>query len=299
MATDLKDMLLFARKSRGTELHLTVDGPIEIVVAGKRSRINFPVLTKERFESLLLQLLDANEYSKLRASGSVASLFEVDDVGLIRAKISNVSASFVMPVTSTPVSPTAAQSRPPFGLHRLTRLLGAPVTLVSKELFFGRIFPLPFLLIGAVTLYFSDSNPLQAYASSSWPAAQGKIERSIVKASYSSAGSRTFRSETYKAEVDYRYTVGAVSFVGHRVAFGDYGSSDPGHAEAVVNRYPAGSNIRVHHDPSDPEESVLDPGIKFHTWFAPAAGLAFLLAGLVMAIFLPRAFRIGTKSSKP
>ena len=299
MVPDLKDMLLFARKSSGTELHVTVDGPIEIVVAEKRRRLNLPSLTRERFDSLIRQLLDDNEYSRLGASGSVASMFELDEVGLVTAKISNGSASFVLQVNTMPASPAAAQSRPPFGLHRLTKLLGAPVTLVSREFFFGRIFPLPFLLIGAVTLYFTGSNPLQAYASTSWPVAQGKIEQSVVKASYSSAGSRTFRPETYKAEVDYRYTVAAVSFVGHRVAFGDYGSSDPTDAEEVVSRYPTGSNIEVRYDPASPEESVLDPGIKIQAFFAPAAGLAFLLAGLVMAFFLPRAFRVGAKSSKP
>lgn len=297
MAPDLKYLLLFVSKNKGTELYLTVDGPIEFLVGSKRSRMNLPPLTADRFEALLRQHLDEHQYAKLRATGSSGSLFELDGVGLVRAKIANGTASFILPVIEPPARQAVGQSRPPFGLHRLTQLLGMRVALISQEFFFGRLFPLPFLLIGAVSLYFGCANLLQAHASMSWPIAQGKIERSIVKASSGSFRNGSLRT-TFRAEVDYRFTVDSLSFLGHRWTFGDYGSSDRSHAEDIAAKYPQGSSVVVHYDPNDPEESVIDPGIKLHTWFLPGAGLIFLLPGLVMAIFLPRAFRDGKKASR-
>lgn len=303
MAPDLKHMLLFASKNKGTELYLAVDEPIEILVGGKRSRINLPPLTADRFDALLRQHLDENQYAKFSATGMSGSLFELDGVGLVRAKIANGTASFILPVIETPARQAADQNRPPFGLHRLTQLLGMRMTLVSHEFFFGRLFPLPFLLIGAVSLYFGCINLLQAQASMSWPIAQGTIEQSIVKASSGSSGSSgSFRSggsrTTYWAEVDYRFTVDSRSFLGHRWTFGDYGSSNWSHAGDIATKYPPGSSVVVRYDPDDPEESVIDPGIKLHTWFLPGAGLIFLLPGLLMAIFLPRAFRDLKKASR-
>jgi hypothetical protein len=297
MAPDLKDMLLFASKNKGTELYLTVDEPIEILVGGKRSRINLPPMTADRFDALLRQHLDEHQYAKLCATSLSGSLFELDGVGLVRAKIANGTASFILPVIETPARQAVGQNRAPFGLHRLTQLLGMRMALVSEEFFFGRIFPLPFLLIGAVTLYFGCANLLQAQASMSWPITQGTIEQSIVKAGSSSVRTGSLRT-TFRAKVDYRFTVGAVSFLGHRVTFGDFGSSDRSHPDDIAAKYPPGSSVVIHYDPDDPEESVIDPGIKLHTWFEPGAGLIFLLSGLLMAIFLPKAFRARKKVSE-
>jgi hypothetical protein len=152
--------------------------------------------------------------------------------------------------------------------------------------FFSRIFPLIFVAVGASVAFFGIRALVRAKASVAWPTTQGKVVSSSVEYHRSDKG-----GGTYHAEVMYDFSVNDTSFTGNRIAYGDYGSSNPSHARQVVNRYLKGQSVTVHYMPSNPEECLLEPGVKGQSFFLPGFGLIFFTAGSVMAVFLPRAMR--------
>jgi hypothetical protein len=148
--------------------------------------------------------------------------------------------------------------------------------------FFTRLFPWPFVIIGALTLYRGGLSVYRAPRSLSWPMAEGRIENSSVERSSVDEG------DTYHARILYTFTVAGQTHRGNRVAFGDYGTSDTSHAQGIVDRYPQDKVVQVRYLASDPDVCVLEPGLQAQAWGLPAFGLIFLSAGGVMLVFLPK-----------
>jgi hypothetical protein len=149
--------------------------------------------------------------------------------------------------------------------------------------FFGRLFPWPFVLVGAGLLFFGGRALLRARESVAWPTTEGTVRKSTVEYHSGDKG-----GGTYHAEVFYNYSVDGVAVSGNRVAYGDYGSSDPSHAQGIVNRYPNGAKVTVYYMPGHPDESVLEPGLALQAWILPGMGLLFFIVGCAMVVFLPR-----------
>jgi hypothetical protein len=168
----------------------------------------------------------------------------------------------------------------PMRLHSSSKPLG-PI----GRFCFGRIFPLPFLIVGAIFLLIGLRSMQRAQESTNWPSVAAVIVSSSVDSRSGNKGT------TYQAKVLYDYTVDGTQYSSNRIGYGDYGSSNPGHAREVVNQYPKGSKVEVFYMPDHPEESVLEPGIHLRTYFIPAFGAVFLFAGAGMFIFLPRILR--------
>jgi hypothetical protein len=158
---------------------------------------------------------------------------------------------------------------------------------------FGRLFPWPFILAGGAAFYFGASSVHRSMESESWPAAEGRIQNSSVQYH------RSNKSGTYHAEVFYSFTVDGQSHSGNTVAFGDYGSSNPSHAQQIVNRYPKGKVVSVRYLPTDHDVCVLEPGFHTQALLLPGVGSVFLIAGTLMAIFLPRLMRQPKKDDHP
>ena len=152
----------------------------------------------------------------------------------------------------------------------------------AMRFFFSRIFPWPFFLCGIIVLFFGLRSMLSASASKGWPSSSGRIEISRVEDHSSSDGT------TYHAEVAYIFSVDGIQHRSNRVAYGDYGSSDPEHAQEIVNRYPAGSIVDVFYNPQKPSEAVLETGIKGQAYFLPSLGACFAIVGGLMLWGLPK-----------
>jgi hypothetical protein len=119
-----------------------------------------------------------------------------------------------------------------------------------------------------------------------WPTAPGQVAASSVEYHHGDEG-----GGTYHAEVLYDFSVNDTAFSGNRVAYGDYGSGNPSHARSVVNHYPKGKDVVVHYMPGNPEECLLEPGVKGQSWFLPGFGLVFFTVGNLMAVYLPKAIK--------
>lgn len=152
----------------------------------------------------------------------------------------------------------------------------------TGRFFFKRIFPLPFLIIGACVLFFGFRSMGRAKASLEWPSVNGVVASSEIDKKRGDNGT------TYSAEILYDYEVGGVTYSSNRVGYGDFGSSDPSWARKVVNRYPQGKEVTVYYMPDKPEESTLEKGVHKKTYLLPAFGSVFFLAGLAMFVYLPK-----------
>jgi hypothetical protein len=91
----------------------------------------------------------------------------------------------------------------------------------------------------------------------------------------------------YHAAVLYQFTVDGQTRSGNKVAFGDYGSGVPSQAQSIVNRYPMGGKVKVHYRTGDPDVCILEPRVHGQAWFQTGIGLILLVAGSLMAIYLP------------
>jgi len=153
------------------------------------------------------------------------------------------------------------------------------------KFFFARIFPWPFLLCGLFVLYHGSGQFISARKSVDWPKAKGTVFVSQMDNKSDSDGT------TFHAQVAYSYVVAGVKFSSNKVAYGDYGSSDPDHAQEILNRYPINAVVEVSYRPDRPSESVLEVGVKTQAFFMPIFGLVFATVGGLMLVFLPRAMQ--------
>ncbi|MDY0018241.1 MAG: DUF3592 domain-containing protein [Candidatus Delongbacteria bacterium] len=158
----------------------------------------------------------------------------------------------------------------------------------KAKFFFGRIFPLIFVAVGFGVFWKGSSDMEMAKKSETWPTVEGKILSSEVvrKTSSSSNGGS---STTYHAEVEYEYTIDGQRYFSDRVSFGQYGSSDRGHAAGIVNIYSPGETATVYYDPEDYNTAVLETGAGFGSWIMLIVGSVFGIIGIVMFWKLPAA----------
>lgn len=155
-----------------------------------------------------------------------------------------------------------------------------------KAIFFGRVFPLVFIVVGIAVLYIGLNRFEQAKQSSSWPTVEGVITRSEVDTQRDSEGGMT-----YHADISYKYSIDEAVFSSTQIAFGSYGASDRSHAADIVGSYPVGKKVTVYHKVNEPTIAVLESGVTASTYFLPTFGAVFLLVGLVLALLLPKQLR--------
>ncbi len=137
----------------------------------------------------------------------------------------------------------------------------------------GFLFSLILVLMGFGALKEGGREMFHAVQSWSWPTANGVISLSTISERENDEG-----GTTYKADVRYRFQVDGRSFRGDTLAFGCFGAP---RAFAVKDsgQYTKGEEVSVYYDPSNPNISVLDPGVHASTWLMFSM---FLLLGLAL-----------------
>lgn len=129
--------------------------------------------------------------------------------------------------------------------------------------------------VGAAALFQGFRELGRAADSEEWPRVPGEIEESGVLADPSG------RSVTYYPEVRYHYRVGDQQFVSDRIAFGGVVSmSFRSWAEGIVHRYRKSKNVTVAVCPTNPDLSVLEPGVHWTCWFVVGIGAVFFGLGM-------------------
>jgi hypothetical protein len=133
--------------------------------------------------------------------------------------------------------------------------------------------------IGTGILTWTAVNFVYALLSRSWPKAIGAVIASDLRRSRDSEGGYLYRNE-----VSNRYSVDGQEFVATRSRFGDrLVVSWSAAAAKLVRRYPVGSVVHVHDDPTDPSEAVLEAGINGLLFAAAGMGTGFVFFALISA----------------
>ena len=88
---------------------------------------------------------------------------------------------------------------------------------------------------------------------------------------------------TYKPRISYRYKVGGLVYEGDRFSFGraTFGSGCQD-AESIVGQHPVGSSVRVHYDPTNPDDSVLQVGWTWSAVLRVAIGVLLVVLGFTV-----------------
>lgn len=141
-----------------------------------------------------------------------------------------------------------------------------------------------FLGIGTIVTAVGTQGLISARESVHWPTAQGEIIASTIEERRKPSRRGHLGTTSYYPQVRYQFFIDRQRFKGDRIAYGDYGSSDRGHAERITRRYPQGKTVTVHYRPGQPQDALLEPGIQTQTWFMPGFGLIFMGAGLWVAV---------------
>ncbi len=131
-------------------------------------------------------------------------------------------------------------------------------------------------IAGAALLSFGVRGLVRAYASSQWPTTVGKITSSFLDTS----------ADADIARIRYEYTVNGATFTGDRIAYGDFLTNTSSRARYVVRKYPEEMAVTVHYMVDNPDESLLDTGIKLRALFMPGVGLILIALSVILRITL-------------
>ena len=145
--------------------------------------------------------------------------------------------------------------------------------------------PLPVALLvlglGTLIVVISVVSLYKFRASKTWLWASGEITSAEMEKRVSRGRSRTV---TYHAAIVYDYSVDDTKYSGSKVAFGEYGTSNPNHARQILNRYPIGKQVQVYYNPSKPEDSVLERRLSPAVYIGLLAGAAVFALGLLLTV---------------
>jgi Protein of unknown function (DUF3592) len=136
---------------------------------------------------------------------------------------------------------------------------------------------------GSVGLFWSVRELIRSWASRRWPIGSAEIDTSVV----SERKGRRGRTE-FEPTITYTYSFEGRTYVGHRIAFGDIGTTNRQYAEEQANRFAVGTRWEVSICGRNPDVSVLHPGPNRRVWYA----VAFFCVYVAMALsFLVGALR--------
>lgn len=114
--------------------------------------------------------------------------------------------------------------------------------------------------------------------SSGWPIAEAVVSKVEMTSQTTRDTRRQSSTTTYHANLTFRYAVNGREYTTDQVRWGQtLGSGDPTEAVVLALSYPEGRRVRVHYNPSQPDEAVVKPGLTGSAFLLPGAALAFLL----------------------
>ncbi len=152
-------------------------------------------------------------------------------------------------------------------LHSLVKSESAMKTLLTR-LF---LIAMP-LVMGILFIVFGIRNHSLGKESENWPTVQGSL--------VSESSSRPKKKK--RVHVFYEYQVNGLTYKNSRVNFRD----DKASKKKIRDRYKVGDALKIHYQPGNPEQSVLEPGASIGSLMAKIAGglFCFALSGVFLMI---------------
>lgn len=172
------------------------------------------------------------------------------------------------------MEPTAVKPLPP--------LPAVPAEPVQKVMFYLLYWVMPggFALFAILPIIWGILDIKNRLAVRGWPSAEGIVLKSEVKES----------GRYYSPGITYTFKVGGKKFESSRFSLAEWESGNPVPSKKAVKRFPAKKKITVFYNPTNPEESVIDPGFSF------TSGLILLFSGGAGFLFFAWLAYIATRS---
>jgi len=123
------------------------------------------------------------------------------------------------------------------------------------------LFGATFLAIGVLLGSIGFKTVVRGLESVRWPHAEGLITLSEIEHHRSTTTSGGIATFTKRPNIHYNYQVGGVAYQGKRIYFISNGTGSAW-VSTKLKRYPKNSRARVYYNPSNPSESVLEPGVS-------------------------------------
>ena len=140
-------------------------------------------------------------------------------------------------------------------------------------IFLPLVFLLVFGVLGAIFLVIALVSRQKAQTSQSWPTAAGTVLAAELKEHVSHDYDDTPSTRySFEPVVEYSYAVGAQTFTSRRIGYGANRFSRS-QAQKTVERYPVGSAVTVHYNPTNPTEAVLET--------QASGSMLFLILGII------------------
>jgi hypothetical protein len=128
-----------------------------------------------------------------------------------------------------------------------------------------------------VALHFRRQNTSRRAAS--WPSVPGTVTASRTARRWGLGNGIWIAGLWYVPEITYRYEVGGRVYTGRKVTLADTGFPKLRGARDVIDRYPAGTDVSVFHDPQKPKRAFLEPQLRERR----SLGIAALLMAIAGA----------------
>lgn len=117
-------------------------------------------------------------------------------------------------------------------------------------------------ILAMVVLYGLVSAIRDAFASRSWPEADGVVMESELVSARRTGGRH---GRGYSLRFRYRFEVDGIPVVGARIApcrfTGGTGAAARAYFKRIIEKYPEGARVRVRYSPRNPKRCCLEPGI--------------------------------------
>ncbi|MBN2040216.1 MAG: DUF3592 domain-containing protein [Spirochaetes bacterium] len=142
-----------------------------------------------------------------------------------------------------------------------------PAILVVALLVFG-------LILGGFGLYKYKTGK----ESVSWPSVKGKITYSRVEAG------RNNKKQEYLPSVKYIYRVNKKLYTGNNITASDVYQKTRGSANTILKKYPVGGEVSVYYNPANPDNSVLETGMRRNVYIMLGAAAFCLFFAVVITV---------------
>jgi len=213
----------------------------------------------------------------------VLNLYPVGSKAYIFYNPKNPSKSLLDPwIRFSPVAITIPTALIFLGLglsfSEVTFLIEWGINLISYALYVASV-----LIIAQNIRYL-----VKVVKSKKWPAVDGEIEKIMVYVGGSATTSRR-ESPSYNVDIIYTYNVEGQNYMNHQIKL-DYTHGARTYVPKIfammkVEQYEEGENVKVFYDPNNPNESILEHGLRSFTFilmFIVAIGL-FLFGWLAIS----------------
>ena len=165
----------------------------------------------------------------------------------------------------------------------------------------GWIFAAGFMCLGIVFMALGGYHFWEGSKTKNWPATPGRIIESEIESRTTTSrphGRASRRDTDYSVRLRYSYEVAGQKLESRRLQYGNESHDKRSSAKQEQSLYPAGKEVQVFYDPTNPKSSVLVKG-SGTSWLAVGLGLMALVLGSVTMVYMARARRAGTRGNMP